>query len=280
MTKILVPVDGSEASEKAIQVGLETAGEDGSVTLVRVLETTQLSGWLPIDMVAAHQQEKRLVEKYLEDVAAKYPGVETMMHEGPDPADGIAAAAKELNVDLVILNSQGRSGLGEAILGSTAERLMRRLDRPALVLKGDLGTPGHSKILVPLDGSKLAEEALRYAGDFVDPGAQLLLVGVSTVFLYLTPLEKDHELVVEPDLKRIRDYLEKRAETLNNLGFQAEAFAEHGDAAREICRLAEVHEVDAVVLSSHGRSGLDRMFFGSVTEGVLRSCSRPVLVVR
>ncbi len=281
MKTILVPLDGSELSESAIEPALSLVESEGQVHLLRVLETTQLKGWLPIDLVEAHQREKHLVSQYLEKLSQRFNQAQTLSHEGPDPADGIAAAANKLDADLVVMTSHGRNGVVDHVIGSVAERVIRRIDRPALMLKGELSSPfRRQKFLVPLDGSKLAERAVQYVQGFAEPGAEILLVGVSTLMDYVTPMERDIETVIEPDLDRIRRYLAEWTRTLFNLGFEAEAFAVHGKSTREIVKLAHQQQVDAVVIGSHGHSGLKRLVLGSTAEGVLRNSNLPVLVVR
>jgi nucleotide-binding universal stress UspA family protein len=124
-------------------------------------------------------------------------------------------------------------------------------------------------ILVPLDGSALAEEALAYACALSIPTAARLILMRASYALRQAEL-----------LKVAEDYLAPHVVNLRQRGFEAEATVFDGDAAPGIVEEASRWQADLVVMATHGRTGLGRWILGSVAEAVLAACSVPVLLVR
>lgn len=143
-------------------------------------------------------------------------------------------------------------------------------------------------ILVTLDGSELAELALPYAQQIITAGAKITLLTVFDVpdlqvyTLYQVPMvvqENDYDRFVSNMETSGREYLNRVAESLAAQGYQVDALFEAGDPATVIVDTARKLNVDAVVMSTHGRSGISRWLFGSVTQRVLSDMPCPVLVV-
>ena len=143
-----------------------------------------------------------------------------------------------------------------------------------------------SRLLVPLDGSELAEKALAYAAYIArEVGAELRLFRVVT---RPAPPLSDGEMVIIADTgptvaeesANARQYLQMTAERLRETGIRVDYAIEVGDAATAIVEYAREQSVDLIVMSTHGRSGLGRWVYGSVADRVLRSSAQPVLLVR
>lgn len=142
-------------------------------------------------------------------------------------------------------------------------------------------------VLVPLDGSKLAELALDYALQIVSPGGRVVLVSVVQLPQYPiydfypapSPVSAQVEATMSDALPIAREYLERIADKIQKQGFTTQIEVEAGDPAEVITRRARELGVDVIVMSTHGRSGLGRLLFGSVTQKVLGSTVIPVLVV-
>jgi len=140
-------------------------------------------------------------------------------------------------------------------------------------------------ILVPLDGSKFAEDALRYASDILAPEGKITLVCVVSV--PEMPLYGSNPIVTLPDfettdnelLPQAKEYLQKVAAALGKADLNIEYEVKLGDPATMIVGIAEKAQVDAIVMSSHGRSGLGRLLFGSVTSSVIGARVCPVMIV-
>ncbi len=150
-----------------------------------------------------------------------------------------------------------------------------------------------TNILVPLDGSELAEQALPMARDLARPSnANIHLIQVVSrqpelaaarggdTSIQAVELTRDlaHQLV-EARLSRGKEYLEGTAGQLKSEGFEAETAIREGAAVENIVDYSKEHGIDLVVMSSHGYSGIKRLLLGSVTDRVIRSCEVPVLVM-
>lgn len=143
-------------------------------------------------------------------------------------------------------------------------------------------------VLVPLDGSQLAEQALGYVSQIVDPNVgSVTLLSVLDVPDYpigayypsMMSVEMTPENVSEKMMPRAQSYLEHHAESLRAAGYVVDIEVVIGEPASMIVELAEEKSVDAIVMSTHGRSGLSRWIFGSVANKVLIAAPCPVFIV-
>ena len=284
---VLVPLDGSQLSERALKVACSIASKrDGAgITLLRALETPRLSAWLPAEMLPLYDHEKKVVAQYLERhrEALEKQGIEvrTILAPGPGPIKAVVEESKEGRADLVVMSSHGQTGWIKFFLGSNAEKIARLAPTQILVVKGqDEPAPAFKKILIPLDGSKRAEKAIPVALDIAPGGAaSITLAGVSVVFQGHA-FEGDMRAVVEPDLKRIQEYLDEQAEWLSSQGYQVDTVIRRGEPAEEILKLTEETSTDLVLMTSHGRTGLAVWLYGSVAERILRHSPCSVLVMK
>jgi len=144
-------------------------------------------------------------------------------------------------------------------------------------------------VLVPLDGSEVAERALTYIREIVDPNAgritllSVLDIPVEYPMLAYHPVavayEKDSEYVQAQAIPAANEYLNHVAESYRNMGYIVEVESVIGDPASVIVEYAEDREVDAIMMSTHGRTGISRWIFGSVAGKVLASTPCPVFIV-
>ncbi|HWS14686.1 MAG TPA: universal stress protein [Candidatus Methylomirabilis sp.] len=141
----------------------------------------------------------------------------------------------------------------------------------------------HDKILVPLDGSMLAERAIRHAEEIArgSRGEILLLQAVNL------PMPVVPEAVLVPDSKWLAEakkdatrYLEGIASPLRDAGIRVRTMVDERPPADAILHVATREEVDLIVMSTHGRGGLSRLLMGSIAESVFRSTSRTVMLVK
>jgi nucleotide-binding universal stress UspA family protein len=143
-----------------------------------------------------------------------------------------------------------------------------------------------SSILLPTDFSDCANYALSYASSLARQfGARMICVHVVEPVVPTVGYTGITEPLPIADIsEQLEDSatreLPKIAECEECAGLDVEEVIAHGDAAAEIVRVAKEREVDLIVLSSHGRTGLGRILFGSTAEAVVRHASCPVLVVK
>jgi nucleotide-binding universal stress UspA family protein len=147
------------------------------------------------------------------------------------------------------------------------------------------------KVLVPLDGSKVGEAALPIIEQIINklaPGSKLevILIGVITLLRHWVVVGEASAPVsyTEEELKIIKDrvmnYLEKAGDGLRDKDITVRTIVTSGNAADEILKTADQNKVDLIAMSTHGRSGLKRLAFGSITDKVMHGSRVPVLMVR
>ena len=221
-------------------------------------------------------------------------GVETEPHVYyDDPAAAILDAARRLRVDLIAMSTHGRTGLGRWVYGSVADTVLRGAQVPILLAPAgaQLSWPhaGGLRVLVPLDGSELAQEAIGPAQMFAETfGAELLLLRVVEPPSY--PLYGDGYAYVpidaEVEVAEARRYLEEEAGCLRTSGLlrgdgrAVEVQTAVGQPAAEIARVAREQHADLIAMATHGRGGLARLVMGSVATGVLQRAGLPILLTR
>ena len=293
--KILVPLDGSKLAEQALPTAFKLATAVGSkIILMRVpqdhevMTIASVGGELP--PITVDGSDFAEAEAYLKDLAHIWQtneiNISVRLGEG-DPASAIIDIATDEHADLIIMSTHGRTGLARWALGSVAEKVLRAAPVPVIVARDDRPI---EKILITLDGSNFAAAA-------VTPAMQLAQALQATVtFLRVQPyesyanrLEIDEYMRFEYGLdksledltrKRIRWYLEDIMDQYSQSGVPTQYAIVMGFAADEILAYAEKEEFDLIVMSTHGRTGLRRWVYGSVTEKVLRSAHCGVMVVR
>ena len=191
-------------------------------------------------------------------------------------------------MDLVAIATHGRSGLGRVLLGSVADKLLHSTDVPVLVVRPpEVEAQGQiklSSVIVPLDGSLLAESVLPYVKDMAK--AFSLSVTLVRAIPTVTALYAGPEYVLLPVdiITELKDaailYLDNVAQSLRGEGLSCTTEVVEGDAASAITQFAMKLQNSLVAISSHGRSGIARVFMGSVADRLIRSSGDPVLVIR
>ena len=297
---ILVPLDGSPLAEEAVPLASRLA--QGAGSKLRLVLVHQLPP-PPLDPAAAklftsielatRKAERgylRAIQARLREGGARLSSAVTLTGT-PGPA--LAQYVRELGVDLVVMATHGRGGLRRAWLGSVADHLIRNLEIPVLLVRPREGeaapawATGASQILVPLDGSPLAEEALQAASALAriwDMELVLLQV-VSPVVLAqdpALPLPSVYDVELTAMCRtQAQEYLDDLVERLHGEGVRATGVAVAGwSAVDSILEVARPERVALVVLATHGRGGLRRLALGSVADKLVRAADVPVMVYR
>ena len=141
----------------------------------------------------------------------------------------------------------------------------------------------YKRVLVPLDGSPMAEGILPFIVQIAGPlDLEVTLVRVMPP---IVPQAIEGMTYLAPDdigarLAEAREYLAPWAADLRARGIRATTDARHGEPVREIVAAARESRVDMIAMTTHGRTGVRRLLFGSVAEAVLREATVPVLMMR
>jgi nucleotide-binding universal stress UspA family protein len=291
--KILIPLDGSPLAEHVItQVQRLAPPATTALVLVSVIEPWRYS-FGAIDFTTPNLVTfiRTSTQEYMDGQrtrlqAAGYQ-VDGQIVDG-DPAQEILDAARRTGADLIALSTHGRSGFVRWALGSVAERVIQGATLPIFLVRERTMVPVHPlrRLLVPLDGSTLAEWALPPAQALAqESGASLLLLQVvqdldegSRRILFES--EAAAEATIGLWRAEAEAYLEGAGQALRSRGVPIEVRALVGDPNKAICDTVAKENIDLMVMSTHGRSGLNRWVYGSVANKVLRGASCPLLLVR
>jgi nucleotide-binding universal stress UspA family protein len=206
--------------------------------------------------------------------------------------------ADEHDIDLIVMGTRGRRSVHRTLLGSVAEEVVRRAEQPVLaVQRGEEDVravtppPPIERILVPVDFSDHAREALRHAyalAALYDAGLDLLHVTEPDLHpaFYGDGLDETYDLEKEQKAEEaLHAFYEEVTPPAGSEGklldrSTMEAHVAAGRPAAEILRFAEEQGSDLIVMSTHGLTGLQRFMMGSVAEKVVRHVSVPVFTVK
>jgi nucleotide-binding universal stress UspA family protein len=301
LQSLLVPLDGSEFSERSLPLARGLTDATGAVLhLAHVhvphlpdhfLSNTQFH-YEGLDMNEYDQHHRDEEQQYLHGIVAR-------LREGGTTADGtvlegeiadeIARHAGEVDADMILITTHGHTGVSRMWLGSVADALIRQTHRPMVVIHPGEGSSvpdavsAFNHVLVTLDGSDLSESILGPAADLARAsGARVTLTHVvsSSAVLgarILPILPGDIRAAVE----KAKAYLERQADGLREQGLDVTTqVVEHEAPAKAIAKLGVELEADVVALATHGYGGFKRALLGSVADKVLRGSPLPLLLQR
>lgn len=297
--RLVVPVDGSTFSERALQYAGPLARASGGaldLVLVHVRQTPASADLLLMHEVSEWEQEHRqreadYLERLRDRVVAEYGvSVRAVLLDG-DVVAGIERHLADCGGDLVVLTSHGRAGLERAWLGSVSDALLRKLDVPVLLIRPSdtepaaRGTAEFRHVLVALDGSERAEHAIGPALALVNSDARVTLLRVTAPEAGSASPHVPHALVltreqVEATRTAARQYVADVARRIRaESGREVlESVVVDYHPAHAILDYAEVHSVDLIAVGTHGRNPIARMLLGSVSDKIVRAAGTPVLV--
>lgn len=294
--RILMPTDFSSCAGVAFDHALVLAKQHGAE--LHVLHVIELHAAEPIglgpalpDLEAVHERLDAMaggeMGKLLEKHGDHPVVIKDALRRGVAAAPSVVAYAEEAAIDLIVLGTHGRRGLRRLLLGSVAEEVVRTAPCPVLTIHGDEAAPpveSFSHIVVPHDFSADSDRALALAHELVPSGGRIDVVHVIAPPMdpeMYTPMHDPHRSFSFVEMrgeveKRLAERVARRADT----EVPVEVHVLDGHAASVIADYADQAAADLVVIASHGLSGLRRFLLGSVTAGVVRAATCPVLTVR
>ena len=285
--KILVPLDGSKLAEQVLPHAAALARAFGSdVIIVGVCEPEE-------------SEQRHVCEANIYGLSDRFKGylgtdapvaVEEAVLLGK-PAQEIIRYAESSGVTLIVMASHGRSGLAPWSLGSTVDRVIRRLRYPVLVVRAkeipeDAGGVGlFRRILTPLDGSERGELVLPYVQVLMNKlGSEVVLFQAVAHGKHMHSVGgldyvrfEDHE--VDAMRERAREYLAGVRDRISATGDRIRVEVRDGSPATEIINCADDADCPLVAMSTHGHSFLERWVHGSNTYKILQASSKSVLLV-
>lgn len=299
--RVVIPLDGSHFAEHAIPHAIAIARRAGA--------TVELVSVSPPPFSSTHVRGVRILEdadlragaaaheRYLDDVSRRIRERYGM----PCSQVVLVGAVFECLVehvaatkpDLVVMTTHGGGSSSQSWLGSVTDRMVRDATVPLALVRPSAATdvlgdePELRRVLVPSDGSPLAEAALAPAMQLAELyGGDVVLLGVVPTpsrlpHSLLLPLLPDVEARVEAAEERLRTHLMACAARVRTAAVPVSVVVvRHHHPATAISEVAAQEQVDLIAMSTHGRGGVRRLLLGSVTDKVLRSGSLPILVTR
>jgi nucleotide-binding universal stress UspA family protein len=307
--KMLVPLDGSQLAEETLPYARELAGRlDLELDFLHVLTPAESQLGSMVQMYVARTAES--VREQIQQSRGGSAGGKTSKSVKIAskvvtgyPAEEILKYADNNEIDIILMATHGASGIHSWAVGSVAYKVLHASKVPVWLVRS--GIPEEivydkwpkKTLLVPLDGSKLAESAIPHAEELVKKRgtqvAEILLLSAyaSGVFapshffisddMGNSPV--DYSELVHQENEQARErcekYLNKMAAELTAKGIPVRTQAVLGDAAEEIIKYANSNPFQLIVMASHGRSGVRHLIFGSVAERVVLEANVPILVV-
>jgi nucleotide-binding universal stress UspA family protein len=305
--KVVVPLDGSKLAEGVLSHVAEVIrGQRSKVYLLSVAPL--MRGIAPVlvelssssaNLREERQRTERELLDYLREAGKRLEpvtaDVQACVRFGR-PAEETLVFANEVKADLLAMSTHGRSGISIWVSGSMVDRVLRGATCPVLLVRADQAgsRATYQRIVVPLDGSELAEQVLPYLKALIRPGqglkagTQVFLISVLTAGLgertvaLLTSYPPGLQLAA-PTLNhaeiQLRTYLRSVAGVLRGQGATVQTAVRRGLPAEEILAYAAEIEADLIGMTTHGFSGASRWGYGDVASKVLQGARSPVLLV-
>jgi nucleotide-binding universal stress UspA family protein len=296
-SRIVLAFDESLASRVALEYACALARRGAMLTVayavneaVTVASATTANGFAALDpaplIKAVDERGAAVLKAGLAACATLGVAAEDVFLRDA-PTAGIVEFARERNIDLVVVGTHGREGVRRALLGSVAEGILHASTIPLLVVTAHAVAPRSDSVferaLVAIDDSDPAREAMRTAAQLsTGLGTHLTVCNVidsrdlqskaATYGYDPNPFESNMHAAA---LKLLREAAEPDGTSLT----ADDLVVVEGEPAAAIEHAANQRNCDLIVLGSHGRRGIARLFLGSVAESVVRKSSRPVLVV-
>jgi nucleotide-binding universal stress UspA family protein len=302
-SKIVVPLDGSELAEGVLPHVVEVfRGRRSHICLLTVAQAARITASVLPDLLSSFdntREEKQRVEQeltsYLETVAGKIESVTTEVQASVRfgrPADEILAFAGEVGADLIAMSTHGRSGISRWVLGSVTDRVLHGAMCPVLIVHAQPQQihPTYQHILVPLDGSELAEQVLPHVSALIRPNyTRVYLISVlangfsDRTITLLTSSPPGLQLSTTALSKaevQLTAYMRSVAAALREKGATVHTIVKHGSPAEEILNHAAEVNADLIGMTAHGLSGVSRWVYGNVASKVIQGSYCSVLLVR
>jgi nucleotide-binding universal stress UspA family protein len=300
VSQILVPLDGSALAEQALSCAV-TLGQGLPAELVLFRAVS-----IPSDVQQVLDQADPQADPlatWLEAEANKYLrglanslrdaglSVRHVVQHGA-AAEAIVDYAGQTGIRQIVIGTHGYTGLKRWRHGSVAERVLQAAGVPVLLVRAqEADSAGGSqqptlcrRILVPLDGSGVAEQVLPVISPIARAlEAEMTLLQVATTYVTGSFSSEWHpplQSMFDAAEQQAKAYLERRANRLNEQGIEASTAVWTGPVAESIVKYAETNHIDLIAMCTHGRTGLARWALGSVADRVLRAAGIPILLVR
>lgn len=271
LKKILVALDGSEKSERALWWATQYGKrEKALILLFRAVDTSGVDSASGQSMMTEARTYLQRMETEINQAGLP---AKIVVRKGK-PALGIVRAAIEEDCDLIIMTTRGGSEIKRWAIGGVTEQVLRMSPIPVLPLQTRTRIARNEhirRVILPVDGSKLAEGATWWAIQMAK------LLKARLVFLHVFPGGPSGvNRRSEETFEALRQRTIRLCQQLKQEGIRARFAVRTGDAADRILGFARRN--DMIVTTTHGEGGFKRWIFGSVAEKLIHEARIPVLV--
>lgn len=265
---LVLATDGTEVSAGAVRVAVHLASRCGSrLTVMHMAQTYPgYAMFNPGAVEQAEAQARDVLDRVEAQAGTACVNCAPVLRYGEEPVREIAAQADESQADMVIMGRRGVHWLERLMLGEAAARVIGHVKCSVLVVPKESGM-WDKGLLLAVDGSRYADAAA------VSAGALAKRCGLPVTVLAVCASDDLKCDAIKPVADRVRDLLIAD-------GVPAESVVMEGRPADCIVQAAADNDCDLVVVGCHGRTGLDRLLMGSVSQQVVVQARCPVLVVK
>jgi nucleotide-binding universal stress UspA family protein len=270
LKRILLALDGSENAERALWWVIQYAGrEKAQVVLFRAVDPATLDP----EFISSNVQDAfNYLQRMETEINQAGIPAKVLVRQGK-PAETIVKVAMEERCDLILMSTRGGSKVKRWTIGGVTEQVLRLSPIPVLPIQRHTHAARNNRvrrIIVPVDGSKLAEGAFEWAKGF----ARLLKARL--VFLHVGPAGRTRH--AEETFEALRVRMVRLCRLLGKEGIKATFIVRNGDAAERILGYCGMN--DLILTTTHGAGGFKRWIFGSVAEKLIHESRVPVLVYK
>jgi nucleotide-binding universal stress UspA family protein len=291
---VLHPTDFSEDAHRAFKYAYELAElRDAELHLLHVapsLGDDPLRGAFDASLdedefyKEIQEEADEKMQALIRTVEGSPVPVRRIHSRGISPAAVITEYAESESVDLIVMGTEGRTGVSRLVLGSVAGEVVRKAPCAVMTVRQDTKMPSDvERVLAPVDLSEFSRPLLRAARDLTASfNASMDVMTVVEPLPFPVPLVGAvtlHDLMPDP-VEQSKKQLDRLVKTTGGLPVSVETYVKEGHAAMTIVDAAEDMDADMIVMASHGRTGLERIMLGSVTARVVRHAPCPVCVLR
>jgi nucleotide-binding universal stress UspA family protein len=291
LKKILYPTDFSHCADQAFDYAIHLARRyQAEIHILHAIVMANPDNYFR-NIEEIYNQLKEIAETKTDEAIKAHNAQDLKIEKLQLPAVSagtmIPGYAKEYDIDLIVMGTHGRRGLGHLLLGSISEEVVRTAHCPILTIrerKEPMPAEKVERILVPIDFSQHSRNSLIYARELAASyGARLQLLHIIEIPNYppFYLVDAISPTGAAPNLEDIsKTELERFYNETEGPVVPIETHSVTGKAANSVIEFAQKNATDLIVISTHGRSGFEHMLLGSVAEKVARMSPCPVFTVK
>jgi nucleotide-binding universal stress UspA family protein len=278
--KLLLPTDGSEASQLTLQWATQLFAPQTTEIYLLCVVPKRVDAFVQEESV---EKARRVLDHEKAMLAQRGMNVVDTTCVLGNPAEVICDYANNTGIDQILIGSHGKTRLAKFIMGSVSKGVLQCAAQPVLLLNNLSGsvferglkmqkTTEGRRVLLPVDGSDGCWQTLRWAVRFLDADTH----DIHLLHAYSYSPEGGYRY---PEFSESDQALTQAEAFFRDHGFKTTTQCLVGSPITASCNYADEHDIDEIIIGSHGDQGIEKVLMGSVTQGILKCSNRPVLVI-